>query len=263
MSSHPQRIADYEIIEVEGPATNGWFYLAIPPARLGLTAERVVVKVIDSSGIGLERFGRELRAFAEIASPHLVQLYDAGQQDNQLFYAMEWCPLGSLAHQTFSKPAVIRAVAGAARAAHALHEAGVAHRDIEPRNVLVTDGGGKLRDLGLVRAADPHASMSMMPSADAVEFIDPWLMKGESPSRASDLYALGATLHFALCGRSLFGDLPGDPLGAIRHVLRSAPHVDAAVDAELAPIIGRCVDQNQSERFSSTAELADALEALS
>jgi serine/threonine protein kinase len=213
VTDHPDRVADYDIDELESRASTGWFYLARPPARLGLSVERVVLKVIDSSGLALERFGRELRAFAAVPSLHLVRILDAGQQENRFFYSMEWLPLGSLATARPDRSAVRLAVAGAARGAHALHEAGIAHRDIQPRNVLVTEGGGKLRDLGLARLADPQASMSTMPSEEAVAFVDPALIKGEGPSRASDLYALGATLHHALCGRSVFPELPRDLSG--------------------------------------------------
>ncbi len=263
MTTHAARIADYEIIELELLATNCSFYVAVPPARLGLTVDRVVLKLIDNSGIAFERFGRELRAFAAVASPYLVKLYDAGQQDNQLFYSMEWCPLGSLANEDVSRATVLRAVASAARAAHALHDAGMAHRDIQPRNVLVVENGGKLRDLGMVRVSDPQSSMSTMPAEDALEFVDPALITGAVPSRATDLYALGSTLHTALCRRSMFAGMPHDPLAAIRHVLRHDPQVDPAIDSDVATIIARCIDSQLTERYATTADLADALEALS
>lgn len=264
MTTQLTSIADYEIVDTESKASNGWFYLAVPPARLGLSADRVVLKVIDNAGIAFDRFGRELRAFSAVPSSNLVRLYDAGQQDNRLFYSMEWCPMGSLAANPapIAVPVALCAVAGAARAAHALHEAGITHRDIQPRNVLITEGSGKLRDLGLARMADPQASMSTMPAEEAIEFVDPALIKGEPPSRATDLYALGATLHRALSGRPLFAELPHDALAAIRHVLRHEPKVDASIDDRIALVIERCIDAETKERYASAAELADALEAL-
>ena len=92
------------------------------------------------------RATKELRAFAAVRSPYLVSLYDAGQQDGVFYYAMEYCPLGSLAApvQQMSRAEVFRAVEHAALAVHALHEAGIVHRDIKPANVLLYDGGAKL-----------------------------------------------------------------------------------------------------------------------
>ena len=141
----PATIADYQVIRVLGEGNNGRFYLARPPARLGLPDEYVAVKVFTGthSEQAYERGVRELRAFAQVNSQYLVRVYDAVLQDSFL-YAMEYCPLGSLAApaRPLSRGEVMRAVAHAAHALEALHEAGLTHGDVKPANILLSDGGG-------------------------------------------------------------------------------------------------------------------------
>jgi serine/threonine protein kinase len=259
------KVADYVVVEQLAEGNHGRFYLARPPARLGLSADLVVVKVIDGSGsdAAFRRLTRELKVFTSARSPHLVQLYDAGQQDDLFFYSMEHCPLGSLekpAHP-LSEAQAVAAVRDAAYAAHALHEIGVAHRDIRPANVLLTQTGGKLADMGIAQALVGGGSMTAMPTMTSLGYLDPAVIKGAPPSRASDVFSLAATLHFALCGRTVFGDLPlDDPVLAVRAVLRSSPRVDSAVPARYADLIAACLAPEAADRPLTAQELALHLE---
>src|SRR4051812_43541895 len=133
------QVADYEIVRSLGVGNHGEFYLVRAPSRLGVTEEFLALKVwaCDAGDAASTRATRELRAFAAVGSPYLVTLFDAGQVDNRFFYSMEYLPLGSLANagRPLDRSEVLRALADAARAAHALHEAGIVHRDIKPSNI--------------------------------------------------------------------------------------------------------------------------------
>ena len=147
----PPVLADFRVVRLIGEGNHGRFYLAHPPARLGIDDEFVAVKVFagQCSEDAYRRGTRELRAFAAVDSPYLARVYDAVLEDNFL-YAMEYFPLGSLAApaRPLTRDEVLRAVEHAARAVHALHEAGMAHGDVKPGNVMLHDDGGKLSDLG-------------------------------------------------------------------------------------------------------------------
>ena len=258
-------VADYELVRLLGEGNNGRYYLARPPARLGLEDEFVALKVFAGVATeqAYERCVRELRAFAQVSSPYLVRIFDAALQDN-FFYAMEYFPLGSLAAaaRPLSREQVLRALTHAALAADALHESGLVHGDIKSANVLLTDDGAKLSDLGLARLLSPGVTMTGMGMASSVEFLDPGVLQGDRVSRSSEVWALGATIHRALSGVSLFGELPDDqPLLAIRRVLSGVPQISDRLSPGEAELVARClapVDQ----RPRTAGEVADALAAL-
>jgi serine/threonine protein kinase len=175
----PAAVADYVVVRQLGEGNHGRYYLARPPARLELAEEFVALKVFgDRVGeLAYERGVRELRAFAAVRSPYLVTVYDAVLEDT-FAYAMQYFPLGSLSApaRPLARAEVHRALENAARAAHALHEAGMAHGDIKPANVLLTEGsggsaagiGGRLSDLGLARFLAPGATLTSMGRASSV-----------------------------------------------------------------------------------------------
>jgi serine/threonine protein kinase len=266
-------IADYPLVRSLGAANYGELYLATPPARLNLSVDHVVVKVLSgmSSEDAFRRASRELRAFASVQSPHLVTLYDAGQDGPAFFYAMEYSPLGTLDAPlgTLERADIDRAVGSAARAADALHDAGVLHRAISPAAVLIVEDGagagavtGKLTDLGLAEIVNPGQTATSVGGVGSVEFIDPSILLGERASRRSDIWSLGATLHQALAGRGLFGELPPEPLAAIRKVLTGQAEVDPSIPAAERSIIERCVGSDTTERFATARELADELDRV-
>jgi serine/threonine protein kinase len=259
----PAAIADYEVVRLIGEGNHGRYFLARPPARLGLADEFVALKVFgDRVGEqAYERGVRELRAFAAVRSPYLVKVYDAVLEDS-FVYAMEYFPLGSLAApaRPLSRETVLTALEHAAHATHALHEAGLAHGDIKPANVLLADdGGGRLSDLGLARFLAPGATLTGMGRASSVEYMDPDLLGGARPSRRTEVWALGATIHRALAGTGLYGELPDtQPLLAIRRVLSTSPQVDPGLAPADAALVQDCLADGDN-RLATAAAVADRL----
>ncbi|MEZ5141058.1 MAG: protein kinase [Acidimicrobiales bacterium] len=203
--------------------------------------------------------------FAGVRSPYLVALYDAGQEDGTFYYAMAYHPMGSLASpaRALTRTEILRAVAHAAHAAHALHEAGVVHRDIKPANILLHDDGAHLSDLGLAQILNPGQTTTGVGPVTSVEFLDPAIIRGEPASRATDIYALGATLHRALTGQGIHGELPArDALLALRRVLASPPTLDASLDPATAALVGACLEPDPLRRPATAADVAGRIEAL-
>ena len=97
-----KRIADYEIISELGRGNHGRFFLAEAPARLGRGEEQVAVKVLDHHATDKEfrRIGNELRVYASVQSPNVVEIIDAGYDGGAPFYAMPYYASGSLARPT-------------------------------------------------------------------------------------------------------------------------------------------------------------------
>jgi serine/threonine protein kinase len=260
-------IADYEFVDTLGEGNYGWYYLAKRPPRLPVPDEFVAVKVLNSVGTtqGYSRAVRELQAFAALSSPYLVRLYDAGQDDSLVYYAMEHHPMGSLANPAnpLSRGAARAAVADAARAAHALHEAGLVHRDIKPGNVLLTAEGGRLSDLGLAHHLSPGQTLTAMSPVRSIQFVDPRVLRGDRVSRASDIWSLGATLHWALAGRGPYlGLAEDDPLLALRAVMKHEPVIDDALSEAEVRVVENCLSPDLSARYRTALALAEDLTSL-
>jgi len=261
------QIADFELIRQLGGGSQGVYYLATSPPRLGTGSEYVAVKVLvaPTTETGLRRISRELRAFASAQSPRLVRLLDAGQDGDRFYYAMEYFPGGSLAApaQVLSRAESLRAVAEAALAAHALHEVGLVHRDIKPANILLGEDGARLSDLGLAQLLAPGQTVTAMGPVGSVEYTDPAILRGERGSRATDIWSLGATLHRAVSGEGIYGDLPtDDPLLSVRKVLTAPPVLSERLTSEERRVVAACLESDAGRRPLTAAELAGRIQDL-
>ncbi|MGI9599492.1 MAG: serine/threonine-protein kinase [Acidimicrobiales bacterium] len=276
-------IADYQFIERLGEGNHGTFWLARPPVRLGqLDLEYVAVKTLaqQATDQDFKRMANELRVYAAVESDYLVPVYDAGHQDGRLYYATSYFADGSLGSPSrpMERSEVIGAVADAALGAHALHEAGIAHRDIKPDNLMIdrtgngsngatSDSGSavagmrtQLGDLGLAQIINPGQTVTGIGPVGTIEYLAPELVQGQVASRASDIWALGVTLHRTLTGRSVYRSLPVDSLlEALRYVLTVRPTLDPELDPAIEPIIGRCLAEDPAARYQTAAELAEVL----
>lgn len=279
-SSGMEGIADYRFVERLGEGNHGTFWLARPPARLGpVGAELVAVKTLAqrASDQDFARMANELRIYAAVDSPYLAPVLDAGHQDGRLFYATTWFSDGSLGSPSrpLERFEIISAVADAALGAHALHEAGIAHRDIKPDNVMLERDPatgrsgerprlrGRLGDLGLAQVIHPGQTVTGIGPVGTIEYLAPEQVQGHKASRASDIWSFGVTLHRSLTGRGVYESFPvGSLLEALRHVTASRPALSPDLGEDAAAVIGRCLDEHPGARYATAAELAGALRAL-
>ncbi len=264
------RIADYRTMESLGNGSHGQVHRSTPPERLGLGPVMVAVKLFDraTDTAEYERVVEEVKVYAAAAAdcPQLAPLYDVGRHGERLFMAMAFYPEGSLAAraQFLSKDVVIRVIADAARAAHALHEAGLVHREIKPANVFMTDdGGGVLADLGLAHVVSPGQTVTGV-GVTALETMEPGLVRGEKSARASDIWSLGATLHWSLTGLGVFAAMPDSSLIAVlRHIMTATPTIaEQGVPDEVREVLMRCLAPDRMERYGTALALAEDLDTI-
>jgi serine/threonine protein kinase len=259
-------IADYEPIELLGQGSHGECVVARPPARLDLATDRVVVKVhaAPASPEACRRVAAELRLIGSLGVAELVPVHDAGRHRGAIFTVSALCAGGSLTEPatTPTRAQILSAVADAARAAHALHEGGVAHRAIKPSNIMLDGAGGRLADVGLAHLIAPGQTMTGLGPVAALEYTEPGALLGRPAGRASDIWALAVTLHRALTSSSVFGELPNDVFGSLRHVLETPPTLAPGLRDDEAELLAWCLRPERVDRPATAEMVADRLDAL-
>jgi serine/threonine protein kinase/tetratricopeptide (TPR) repeat protein len=156
-----------------------------------------------------------------------------------------------------------------AEAAHALHEAGILHRDIKPGNILVTADGNMavLMDLGLAQLADDIEGRLTRTRqfVGTLRYASPQQVLAAGPlDRRADVYSLGATLWELLALRPLFGATEGTPTMALMEMIqRDDPErlgkINPSVDRDLEAVVHKCLDKSPQGRYASAQELVNDL----
>jgi serine/threonine protein kinase len=225
-----------------------------------------MITELDVDAAGWRELAAKLSELAAAPSPHLLALFEAGPDlDTEgagVYLASEAAPEGSA-----DEPAVpldirakVEAIVSAARGAHALHEGGIPHGSIDSRAVLLTERGPVL---GPPRLGGSAALVAMAPDWRDMTTLDPALLRGELPSRSSDVWALAATLHGLLSNRPLYPGIEGDALvTAVQRVIFTSPSVDPELPPGLAGILAACIAPDPANRPATAAELANRLGAV-
>jgi len=261
-----ERVADHEVTGVLGAGADGMAYLAVPAGRLRVGGDPVVVTVLsgpaDDDAYG--RVNAVLATAGALGPPHLARLHEVGRDEGAVFHVREHLPLGSLAAPVVAldRAKVLLAVAGAARAVHALHEAGLAHRGIAPGAVLLHPDGIRLGPPRLLHLLAAGRTLTAAAAAGVVEFVDPALLRGERGGRRSDIWSLGAVLHRGLTGSGIYGELPPDPVPCVRRVLTTPPVLHSGLSPAEAEVVRACLEPDPGARLATAAELADRIDAL-
>ncbi len=258
-------LGPYRIVRPLGFGGMGEVHLAERSTAGGV--ERVALKLLAGplpSPQLLERFATE--ATVRIAHPNVVEVIDAGSLEGRAYIALELLE-GETLRARFERgsipPAELAALgAQAAEGLHAVHEAGVVHRDVKPSNLFVTeDGTVKLIDFGvaLVEHATRLTSAGAVPGT--MGYLSPEQAGGQEATPRSDLWALGAVLYEGLSGEPPF--LRPTPLAtAIATLLEEPPPLSEAAPGcppWLARTIERALDRDPEARFASAAAFAEAL----
>src|SRR4051794_25152321 len=236
-----------------------------------LLDRRVAVKVLlrefASDATNVERFRREAQAAARLNHPHIVAVYDWGEEDDTSFIVMEYVPGQTLREvmQTYGRLSAMDAARIAAEIADALsfaHAHGVVHRDVKPGNVLITPQGQvKVTDFGIARAETSEPLTKTGAVLGTATYFSPEQAQGFPLDGRSDVYALGVVLYEMLTGVAPF--TASSPVSiAYKHV-REAPAPPSTLVPELAGAMDRIVltamAKDVNQRYASAQDFRAAL----
>jgi predicted Ser/Thr protein kinase len=254
----PKHLAHFRIERLLGRGGMGDVYLATDMALDRPVAVKVLPRHTTDSP-ARDRFVREARAQARLAHPNVCHIYFIGEQDGQLFFAMEYVEGETMAERLartgpVAEQEAVELVRMAALGLRAAADAGFTHRDVKPSNLLIDKHGHvKVVDFGLAIRRDDTSGTDVVGTP---LYIAPEQARGEPVDFRADLYSLGATLHHLVGGAPPF---QGDTTEAIISCHLTEPRVPLAA-SPVEDLCARLMAKEPSQRFASYGELLDAIE---
>ncbi len=265
-----ERLGPYIIEGTVGSGGMGSVFLGVDEQ----TGERAAVKVLAPALAAdpnfRERFATEVETLKKLRHPNIVQLLGFGEQDGQLFYAMEMVEGRTLqqelqAARRFLWREVTRIGVQICQALKHAHDRGIIHRDLKPANLLYTaDDQIKLADFGIAKLY----GMTQLTVAGGVigtaDYMSPEQGEGKGVTARSDLYSLGSVLFTLLAGRPPFASTTA---AEVIHKLRyeEAPLVRRLVSdvpEEFELIIAQLLEKDQAKRIATALAVANRLKAM-
>jgi serine/threonine protein kinase len=241
-----------------------------------LTLHRnVAVKLLSPSLVQDEparaRFLREARALAQVNSPHVVAVYDAGEDDERPYLVMELVEGTTLEHELeragrLEPPRAVAIATDIASGLASAHEQGIVHRDVKPSNVFLTPlDAAKIGDFGIARLERPDATLTLTGQTfGSPPYVAPEQATGGKVDARADLYSLGCVLFQMLVGRRPFS---GDDAVSLvyQHVHTTPPRVDSLhpeVPVALGDLVAGLMAKDPDDRPDSAEEVQRALESV-
>ncbi|WP_035857216.1 WD40 repeat domain-containing serine/threonine protein kinase [Cryptosporangium arvum] len=247
--------------EIGGQIGRGGFGLVFTARHRRLDTIRAVKVIATAEVDELElsrRFLAEAQMMTELDHPHLVRVFEYAEDGPLHLLVMEYLAGGTLTQRLRTTVHPREACAwglALADALQAVHDRGVAHRDIKPDNVLFTAAGApKLADFGIAKVMEGTA----MPTSGLLGtplYMAPEQFLGAPVGPRTDVYSLAATLYRTLSGRAPFG--PDLSLAAIvRHQLEMPPAPLEDTPPAIAAVVVRALAKDPADRPASAHAFA-------
>ncbi len=260
----------YRLEQEIGRSQTASLYRAVEVEGGRAVALKVFLRRISADPRFAIRFREYMKAILEINHPNLVSILDYGVVEGRHYIATEWVGGPDLAaylaeHGALSAPETARIGSQVCAALEAVHRGGLLHRNLKPQNILlgagslvkVSDSGlsGLLSESGLTRT---HVMLGRS------NYIAPEQVRGQAVGIGSDLYSLGVLLFEMLTDRTPFESR--DAWEVMRMQVEAEPpspnQFQPEIPTGLAEIVLRLLQKDPSRRFSSAAEVKEALSSF-
>src|SRR5919199_6886362 len=263
------QLGQYQLIEVIARGGMSTVYKAYQPSLDRLVAVKVMARAGDPQFVA--RFEREARSIARLQHPNIVAIYDYGEQDGQVYLAVQYVEngrtladlLGGPMEPTRACELLLQLLAALGYA----HERGVIHRDVKPGNVLMpTPVWPMLADFGIAKVLLEQDGRQLTQAGLVVgtaAYMAPEQAFGLPVDARTDLYAAGVVLYEMLTGRVPFqADTPAAML--LQHAYEPPPSLGAvnpALPPQVEEVVARALAKDPADRYANAGEMATELRA--
>ena len=268
-----QQIPGYQLQKKIGAGAMAVVYKARQLSLDRTVAIKVLPKRLSKNKEFVERFYREGRAAAALNHNNIVQAIDVGEAGGYHYFVMEYVEGHTVydeivQNKVYTEDEAIRIIRQVAAALQHAHDRGIIHRDVKPKNIMLTkDRVAKLADMGLARAtSDVEAAMAEAGRAYGTPYyISPEQIRGEvNIDHRADIYSLGATAYHMVTGRVPFeGPTPSAVMHKhLKEPLTPPDHINTRLTAGFAAAIEKMMAKNREERYQSCREIIEDLDLL-
>jgi serine/threonine protein kinase len=264
-------IAGYRLDEQAGRGGMGVVFRATHIALERQGAVKLIAPGLAADDDFRLRFRRESRLAGSIDHPHVIPVFDAGEENGQLYVAMRYVEGTDLAKLIASRGAVdateaVQLIAQVADALDAAHERGLVHRDVKPANVLIesrpTGAHAYLTDFGLVKTVGATSGVLTRTGnfLGTPDYAAPEQVRGDDVDARTDVYALGCMLYHAVAGQPPYVR-DNDVAKLFAHLNDPPPSLAAArqgVPPGLDEVVRKALAKDPGERYARASDLASA-----
>jgi serine/threonine-protein kinase len=267
------RIPGYQMLEKLGA---GAMAVVFKARQLSLDREvaiKVLPRRLSENREYVERFYKEGRAAARLNHNNIVQAIDVGEASGYHYFVMEYVK-GTTVYDRLSRGEIYSEKEGLdiiiqiADALNHAHERGLIHRDVKPKNIMITENGiAKLADMGLAREASDQvaAQMEAGRAYGTPYYISPEQIRGELDiDFRADIYSLGATFYHMVTGKVPF-EAPTPSAVMHKHlkeILVPPDHINSALSVGVAEVIEVMMAKKRADRYSSVKMLLEDIKAV-
>lgn len=258
----------YQVVERIGRGGMATVYKAYQPGVDRHVAIKVLTAELAANDTFARRFLREARILARLQHPHILPVFDFGQDGDVTYLVMPYLPSGTLADRLRDKPMPLPFIKRVARqmseALDYAHSQGLLHRDIKPSNILLDEQDNcLLADFGIARLFEASTRLTATGGIlGTPAYMSPEQGRGDALDSRSDVYSLGVILYQMATGRVPFtGDTP---IGVVLQHVQNAPPaprgLNPNLDSHVARVLQQALAKEPDQRFQTAGELARALE---
>jgi len=260
-SDIPKQIGPYEILGPLGKGGMGTVYKAMQPSLNRIVAIKVLPGDFANEPDRVARFHREAQTVAMLSHPNIVQIIDKGEDQGILYFAMEYVEGTSLdvvlRQRRLSLQETLQVIKQVSRGLGAAHRAGVVHRDLNPRNILVSPTLSviKLADFGISRVESVARNVGTLTTREmtlgSLHYLAPeQAVDASAVDHRADIYSLGVVFYEMLTGRM--------PLG--KFSLPSELNKD--LPSEIDPVVLKCLATEPGDRPATIGQLLEDVDKL-